>query len=80
MLKYFAHLILMLCSLTMAQNSIAVVDSLNDVGMYSSIFVPADSQPIISYWDYSYRDLKVIKCGNSSCTSANIVSILDSAG
>lgn len=49
-------------------------------GQYASIAVPADNRPIISYYDQSGADLKVVKCGNATCSSGNAVAVVDTAG
>ncbi len=63
-----------------AGSTITVVDSLGDVGAYSSLFVPADGLPVISYYDSTNFNLKVAKCGNASCSSGNTLSTVDSTG
>jgi hypothetical protein len=54
---------------TPATNVVSVVDSpLNtSVGRYTSIAVPADGLPIVSYHDLSNGALKIAKCGNVAC-------------
>jgi hypothetical protein len=56
------------------------VDSAGDVGAYSSLTVGLDGLPVISYYDFGNGNLKVVKCGNPSCTAANTITILDSTG
>jgi prepilin-type N-terminal cleavage/methylation domain-containing protein len=48
------------------------IDSANNVGEYTSIAIGVGDSglPIISYYDDSNRDLKVVKCGNSACSAA----------
>lgn len=41
---------------------------------------PSDGLPVISYWDGTNDDLKIIKCGNTACSSGNVTSRLDSSG
>ncbi len=60
-------------------NASTTVDSTDDVGQYASIAVPSDGLPIISYYDATNDDLKVVKCGNSACSSGNTITVLDSA-
>jgi len=45
------------------------VDSAGTVGTYTSVAVPADGLPVISYFDASQGSLKVAKCNNSNCTA-----------
>ena len=53
------------------------VDTTGDVGYSSSIAVPADGLPVVSYWDFTNNDLKVVKCGDIACSSGNIITSVD---
>jgi len=48
-------------------NTVTSVDSGGFVGLYTSIAMGIDGLPIISYYDATNFDLKVVKCGNPSC-------------
>jgi hypothetical protein len=61
-------------------HTFTTADATNDVGTYPSIAVPVDGRPVISYFDTTNGDLKVLKCGNASCSIANQVEIVDSTG
>jgi hypothetical protein len=65
-------------------NSIQVIDTggarLRVVGTYSSIALDSVGNPVISYFDNSNSDLKVVHCGTADCSSGNIISIVDSIG
>jgi hypothetical protein len=63
-----------------ASNTGGPVDTTGNVGDYSSIALGADGLPVISYRDIANGDLKVAKCGNPACTSANTLTTVDSAG
>ena len=58
----------------------SVLDTAGDVGEFTSIAIGADGNPIISYYDNSNDDLKVVKCTNPSCSSFNAPIALDTAG
>src|SRR5262245_54436902 len=60
----------------------ATVDSTGDVGSSTSIAIKQGliGLPIISYSDNTNGDLKVVSCGNASCTSGNIINTVDSTG
>ncbi len=60
-------------------NTITTVDSTDDVGLFTSIEIGLDNNPVISYWDQTNNDLKVVHCGNASCSSGNTITIVDSA-
>lgn len=45
-----------------------------------SMALPSDGLPIISYFDNTSKDLRVVKCGNASCTAGNTATSLDTAG
>lgn len=51
-------------------NVISEVDTSADVGQHTSITIGLDGLPVISYYDVTNGDLKVAKCGNSSCNIA----------
>ena len=44
-----------------------VVTSTGLVGQYSSITIGADGLPLISYFDETNGNLKVVHCSNSFC-------------
>jgi hypothetical protein len=51
-----------------------------NIGRYTSIAVPADGRPVISYTattGFVASALKVVKCGNSSCSAGNIITTMD---
>ena len=63
-----------------ASNTITTVDSTGDVGQYSSITIGTDGLPIISYYNTTNTDLKVLHCGNAACTASNTITTVDSTG
>jgi hypothetical protein len=50
-------------------NTMTTVDSVGNVGVFSSITIGMDGLPVISYWDIANGDLKVAKCGSPTCVS-----------
>lgn len=58
----------------------ASVDRDGIVGSGPAIAIAADGFPIISYFDATNQDLKLIHCTNSLCTSHDAPVTLDSAG
>ncbi len=44
------------------------VDTVGEVGRFSSITVGADGLPLISYNDFGNAELKVLACGNLACS------------
>jgi hypothetical protein len=65
------------------QNKFTVVDGAStDVGKYNSLTIGADGLPVISYYDSTNLDLKVLKCGTLTCApvSSNIITTVDSVG
>ncbi len=51
-----------------------------DVGQYTSIAVPADGLPVISYYDVTNLDLKVAKCTIASCGAFSPPVTVDGTG
>ncbi|MBI3181329.1 MAG: hypothetical protein HYZ28_04225 [Myxococcales bacterium] len=58
-------------------NTITTIDTLNVTGQYTSIAIGTDGLPVIAYADATTWDLKVAKCGNTSCSAGNIITVLD---
>lgn len=62
-------------------NVMTPVDTSADpLGYDTSIAVGADGFPVVSYYDASANDLKMVRCGNAACTSGNEILVLDSPG
>jgi hypothetical protein len=59
-------------------NSSTTPDSVGNVGLYTSLAVGTDGFPVISYFNGTNAGLKVVKCGDSACTTGNTITTLDS--
>ena len=57
-----------------------VLDDDDNVGRYASIATGNDGNPIVSYYDFTNKDLKVVHCTNASCFSQDSPIILDETG
>ena len=57
---------------------LSTVDSVGNVGAYTSITLGTDGMPVISYFDATNNDLKVAKCVNATCGVSTITTV-DSA-
>lgn len=59
--------------------SFSIADSATDVGAYTSLAIGTNGLPVVSYFDDTNFDLKVLHCGNISCSSHSATTV-DSAG
>jgi predicted regulator of Ras-like GTPase activity (Roadblock/LC7/MglB family) len=54
-----------------------VDDPANSVGDYNAMVIGTDGFPVIAYRDTTALALKVVKCGNATCTSGNTITTVD---
>jgi hypothetical protein len=48
------------------------------VGRYSSVALTSDGRPVVSYFDSTSFRLKLLVCGDATCTSGSTITVLDS--
>jgi hypothetical protein len=56
------------------------VDSTGDVGRYTSTAFDKNGKSIISYYDVTNGDLKIVYCGDSFCEVGNTINLMDVNG
>jgi hypothetical protein len=81
-------LVVVNCNKDCSTKNIRIVDSTGDVGQYSSLVLVTlrdvrgqiTQRPLISYYDATNGDLKVVYCSDDLCSSGNAIQTVDSAG
>jgi hypothetical protein len=58
--------------------TVTIIDSVGDVGQYSSIELNRNGAPVISYYDVTHGNLKLAICNNITCSSP-IFQVVESA-
>lgn len=61
-------------------NSLVTVDSGPGVGSFTALALGIGGKPIIAYRDDTNGDLKVVQCGDVTCSSGNSIVTVDSTG
>jgi len=61
-------------------SAVTTVDADGNVGSGASIVIGTNGFPLVSYRDDTFRNLKILSCGNLACTEGNSISVADSTG
>lgn len=76
------NLKLLRCSDPLCDNFISTktVDTAYLSGLYTSVKLDDESRPVVSYFDRQWGNLKILRCGDTTCSVDNTIEIPDRDG
>jgi hypothetical protein len=80
---FFGVAVLLVLALPGAQRTAAggnIITTVDTTGQHTSLVLDDNDNPVVAYYDQAVGDLRILHCGNPTCTSGNSIKLPDTGG